>query len=89
MSIPEAPTAWHRLDLWLARLRPHREPLSLLVDGLVIDNPFRSVEEDSRRSNGASAHPDSSTRGHDIPAAICLLTTSGRTVCRKTSTAIR
>jgi hypothetical protein len=36
VSIPEAPTAWHRLDLWLARLRPHREPLSLLVDGLVI-----------------------------------------------------
>ncbi|HRD96032.1 MAG TPA: nucleoside-diphosphate sugar epimerase/dehydratase [Rubrivivax sp.] len=36
MSTPEAPTLWHRLDLWLARLRPHREPLSLLVDGLVI-----------------------------------------------------
>ena len=31
-----APTAWHRLDLLLARLRPHREPLSLLADGLVI-----------------------------------------------------
>ncbi len=27
---------WHRLDAFLARLRPHREPLSLLVDGLVI-----------------------------------------------------
>ena len=29
-------TAWHRLDLWLARLRPHREPLSLLADALVV-----------------------------------------------------
>ncbi|MFY8083869.1 MAG: SDR family NAD(P)-dependent oxidoreductase, partial [Rubrivivax sp.] len=29
-------TAWHRLDRFLARLRPHREPLSLLVDGVVI-----------------------------------------------------
>ena len=31
-----APGAWHRLDLWLARLRPHREPLSLAVDAVVI-----------------------------------------------------
>ncbi|MCU0963794.1 MAG: polysaccharide biosynthesis protein [Burkholderiaceae bacterium] len=31
-----APSAWHRLDLFLARLRPHREPLSLAVDALVI-----------------------------------------------------
>ena len=30
------PTAWHRLDHFLARLRPHREPLSLLVDRLLI-----------------------------------------------------
>ena len=30
------PIAWHRLDLFLARLRPHREPLSLAVDALVI-----------------------------------------------------
>jgi len=30
------PTAWHRLDLFLARLRPHREPLSLLADALVV-----------------------------------------------------
>ena len=29
-------TPWHRLDLFLARLRPHREPLSLLTDALVI-----------------------------------------------------
>jgi FlaA1/EpsC-like NDP-sugar epimerase len=29
-------TNWHRLDRLLARLRPHREPLSLLVDGVVI-----------------------------------------------------
>jgi FlaA1/EpsC-like NDP-sugar epimerase len=27
---------WHRLDRFLARLRPHREPLSLLIDGVVI-----------------------------------------------------
>ncbi len=27
---------WRRLDTWLARLRPHREPLSLLVDALVV-----------------------------------------------------
>ena len=30
------PTVWHRLDRALARLRPHREPLSLVVDGLLI-----------------------------------------------------
>lgn len=36
-SPPTAPdTLWHRLDRWLARLRPHREPLSLLVDALVV-----------------------------------------------------
>jgi FlaA1/EpsC-like NDP-sugar epimerase len=29
-------TVWHRLDLFLARLRPHREPLSLLADALVV-----------------------------------------------------
>ena len=29
-------TAWHKLDRFLARLRPYREPLSLLVDALVI-----------------------------------------------------
>ena len=29
-------TPWHRLDLFLARLRPHREPLSLLVDAAVV-----------------------------------------------------
>ena len=29
-------TVWHRLDRFLARLRPHREPLSLLIDGAVV-----------------------------------------------------
>jgi len=29
-------TVWHRLDRFLARLRPHREPLSLVVDGLAV-----------------------------------------------------
>jgi FlaA1/EpsC-like NDP-sugar epimerase len=29
-------TVWHRLDRFLARLRPHREPLSLVVDAVVI-----------------------------------------------------
>ena len=29
-------SVWHRLDRFLARLRPHREPLSLAIDGLVI-----------------------------------------------------
>jgi hypothetical protein len=33
---PQQDTPWHRLDRFLARLRPRREPLSLLVDGLVI-----------------------------------------------------
>ena len=36
MSAIKPLTAWHRLDLFLARLRPHREPLSLLADALVI-----------------------------------------------------
>jgi FlaA1/EpsC-like NDP-sugar epimerase len=37
-AFDQAPTTtvWHRLDAFLARLRPHREPLSLLADGLVI-----------------------------------------------------
>ncbi len=30
------PTAWHRLDRFLARLRPHREPLSLAVDAVMV-----------------------------------------------------
>ena len=30
------PTIWHRLDRFLARLRPHREPLALLSDSLVV-----------------------------------------------------
>jgi FlaA1/EpsC-like NDP-sugar epimerase len=34
--MPAALTVWHRLDRFLARLRPHREPLSLLADALVI-----------------------------------------------------
>lgn len=34
MSSP--PTMWHRLDVFLARLRKHREPLSLAVDALVV-----------------------------------------------------
>jgi len=29
-------TAWHRLDRFLARLRPHREPLSLIVDAAMV-----------------------------------------------------
>ena len=29
-------TPWHRLDLFLARLRPYREPLSLAADALVV-----------------------------------------------------
>ena len=37
-NIAAAPrlTVWHKLDHFLARLRPHRELLSLLIDGLVI-----------------------------------------------------
>ncbi|HEX7690369.1 MAG TPA: nucleoside-diphosphate sugar epimerase/dehydratase [Burkholderiaceae bacterium] len=34
--IVPSPTFWHRLDRFLARLRPHREPLSLVVDGLLV-----------------------------------------------------
>ncbi len=39
MNAPEAtaaPSFWHRLDAVLARLRPHREPLSLVVDAGVV-----------------------------------------------------
>ena len=35
-SKTSSPTVWHRLDHFLARLRPHREALSLLVDGSLI-----------------------------------------------------
>jgi FlaA1/EpsC-like NDP-sugar epimerase len=30
------PSLWHQLDRLLARIRPHRQPLSLLIDGVVI-----------------------------------------------------
>jgi FlaA1/EpsC-like NDP-sugar epimerase len=30
------PTVWHRLDRFLAHLRPHREPISLAIDAVVI-----------------------------------------------------
>ncbi|MET0383723.1 MAG: nucleoside-diphosphate sugar epimerase/dehydratase [Burkholderiaceae bacterium] len=36
MNKPSAPTAWHRIDRFLARLRPHREPLSLAIDGALV-----------------------------------------------------
>jgi FlaA1/EpsC-like NDP-sugar epimerase len=32
----KAPGFWHRLEVLLARLRKHREPLSLLVDAMVV-----------------------------------------------------
>ena len=35
-TFPTGPTPWHRLEAFLARLRPHREPLSLVIDGLVV-----------------------------------------------------
>jgi FlaA1/EpsC-like NDP-sugar epimerase len=31
-----APTAWHRLDLALARMRPHREPVALAIDAVLV-----------------------------------------------------
>ena len=36
LSSVTSPTFWHRLDRALARIRPHRQPLSLLIDGAVI-----------------------------------------------------
>lgn len=33
---PAARSVWHRIDAFLARLRPHRQPLSLAIDALVI-----------------------------------------------------
>ncbi len=33
---PTLPSLWHRLDVLLARLRPHRRPLALVVDALVV-----------------------------------------------------
>jgi len=34
--MPALPTIWHKLDLFLARLRPYREPLALLLDSAVV-----------------------------------------------------
>jgi hypothetical protein len=38
MKLPMNPliTVWHRIDRALARLRPHRQPIALLIDALVI-----------------------------------------------------
>jgi FlaA1/EpsC-like NDP-sugar epimerase len=33
---PLPPSFWHKLDHFLARLRPHREPLSLAIDGIIV-----------------------------------------------------
>ena len=33
---PSEPTVWHRLDRVLALLRPHREPFSLAIDGVIV-----------------------------------------------------
>jgi len=35
-TAPGTPGFWHRLERGLARVRPHRQPLSLLIDGVVI-----------------------------------------------------
>jgi FlaA1/EpsC-like NDP-sugar epimerase len=35
-AAPGTPGFWHRLERGLARVRPHRQPLSLLIDGVVI-----------------------------------------------------
>ncbi|HET7795010.1 MAG TPA: polysaccharide biosynthesis protein, partial [Rhizobacter sp.] len=34
--VSNQPSIWHRLDRLLARVRPRRQPLSLLIDGVVI-----------------------------------------------------
>lgn len=36
MTPMTSPSIWHRLDRILARIRPHRQPLSLVIDGAVI-----------------------------------------------------
>jgi FlaA1/EpsC-like NDP-sugar epimerase len=36
MTTAASLTFWHRLDHFLARLRPHREPLSMVIDGLLV-----------------------------------------------------
>jgi FlaA1/EpsC-like NDP-sugar epimerase len=33
---PPPPGFWHKVDHFLARLRPHREPLSLAIDGVIV-----------------------------------------------------
>jgi len=33
---PPPPSFWHKLDHFLARLRPHRKPLSLAIDGVIV-----------------------------------------------------
>ena len=45
MTDPTAASFWHRLDRGLARLRPRREPLSLLIDALmvVLNVPFAAA----------------------------------------------
>jgi FlaA1/EpsC-like NDP-sugar epimerase len=36
MTTPNSPVVWQRVDLFLARLRPWREPLSLVIDAAVV-----------------------------------------------------
>src|SRR5258706_7610615 len=35
-SKPNGLTLWHRLDLALAHLRPHREPAALVIDAVLV-----------------------------------------------------
>src|SRR5688500_17811289 len=35
-DVTPSPSAWHRLDRLLTRVRPYRQPLSLLIDAVVI-----------------------------------------------------
>ena len=55
---------WHRLDAVLARLRPHREPLSLVVDAAVVASPAGTSPTCSAwASNAGSAHARPTTAG--------------------------
>jgi FlaA1/EpsC-like NDP-sugar epimerase len=36
-------TVWHRLDRFLARLRPHREPVALLIDAVLVAGAWNAT----------------------------------------------
>jgi hypothetical protein len=57
--------------------------------GLSTGSPYRAANDGQSRSGAATRETTRTRPGHVVPSAVTLLTTSGRTVCRKTSKGLK